>query len=98
MKTAQLSPHPTRSSSRIPPPLIKEFAAWFDNETEGLAMRANVTTPVIAPNQPENFFDLLGQGVCEATFDLALRFFARQKVLSGMSGGRTDGPASELML
>ena len=56
-------------------------------------MRANVTTPVIAPNQPENFFDLLGQGVCEATFDLALRFFARQKVLSGMSGASYQVPA-----
>ena len=34
-------------------------------------MRDNVTIAIIAPTQPEDFFDLLWQGVWEATFDLA---------------------------
>jgi diguanylate cyclase (GGDEF)-like protein len=34
-------------------------------------MRDNVTIAIIAPIQPEDFFDLLWQGVWEATFDLS---------------------------
>src|SRR5580704_3695427 len=34
-------------------------------------MRDNVTLAVIAPVQPEDFFDLLWQGAWEATFDLS---------------------------
>ena len=34
-------------------------------------MRENITLAVIAPAQPEDFFDLLWQGVWEATFDLS---------------------------
>ena len=34
-------------------------------------MRDNVTIAIIAPVQPEDFFDLLWQGVWEATFDLS---------------------------
>jgi diguanylate cyclase (GGDEF)-like protein len=34
-------------------------------------MRDNVTIAIIAPLQPEDFFDLLWQGVWEATFDLS---------------------------
>jgi diguanylate cyclase (GGDEF)-like protein len=34
-------------------------------------MRENVTIAIIAPLQPEDFFDLLWQGVWEATFDLS---------------------------
>jgi diguanylate cyclase (GGDEF)-like protein len=34
-------------------------------------MRDNVTIAIIAPAQPEDFFDLLWQGVWEATFDLS---------------------------
>ena len=34
-------------------------------------MRDKVTIAIIAPVQPEDFFDLLWQGVWEATFDLA---------------------------
>src|SRR5581483_5532923 len=34
-------------------------------------MRENATIAIIAPGQPEDFFDLLWQGVWEATFDLA---------------------------
>jgi diguanylate cyclase (GGDEF)-like protein len=34
-------------------------------------MRDNVTIAIVAPIQPEDFFDLLWQGVWEATFDLS---------------------------
>jgi diguanylate cyclase (GGDEF)-like protein len=34
-------------------------------------MRENITLAIIAPVQPEDFFDLLWQGVWEATFDLS---------------------------
>ena len=34
-------------------------------------MRDKVTIAIIAPVQPEDFFDLLWQGVWEATFDLS---------------------------
>jgi diguanylate cyclase (GGDEF)-like protein len=34
-------------------------------------MRDNVTIAIVAPSQPEDFFDLLWQGVWEATFDLS---------------------------
>jgi diguanylate cyclase (GGDEF)-like protein len=34
-------------------------------------MRDNITIAVVAPIQPEDFFDLLWQGVWEATFDLS---------------------------
>src|ERR1700733_7515940 len=34
-------------------------------------MRDKFTIAIIAPIQPEDFFDLLWQGVWEATFDLA---------------------------
>ena len=33
-------------------------------------MKENVVIAIIAPEQPEDFFDLLWQGVWEATFDL----------------------------
>lgn len=34
-------------------------------------MQDNVTIAIVAPSRPEDFFDLLWQGVWEATFDLA---------------------------
>jgi diguanylate cyclase (GGDEF)-like protein len=34
-------------------------------------MRDDLTIAIVAPSQPEDFFDLLWQGVWEATFDLA---------------------------
>src|ERR1700736_6389673 len=49
---------------------IKESAQRFDNKSE-LGMRDNVTIAIIAPIEPEDFFDLLWQGVWDATFDLS---------------------------
>lgn len=34
-------------------------------------MRGDISIAVVAPTQPEDFFDLVWQGVWEATFDLA---------------------------
>jgi diguanylate cyclase (GGDEF)-like protein len=69
-------------------------------------MRDHVTIAIIAPNQPEDYFDLLWQGVWEATFDLssfgvevqnftteADDFCEQQKILETLLDSRPDAIA-----
>lgn len=69
MRTAPPSHRKTNSS--VSQSLAKEFAPRFDNEGAGSRMRDKATIAIIAPLRPEDFFDLLWQGVWEATFDLS---------------------------
>jgi len=61
-------------------------------------MRENVTIAIIAPLQPEDFFDLLWQGVWEATFDLSSFGVEVQNLTTGCSDVGEQRKLLEMLL
>src|ERR1019366_4855772 len=61
-------------------------------------MRDNVTIAIVAPIQPEDFFDLLWQGVWEATFDLSSFGVEVQNLTTQDGDVREQGKILEMLL
>ncbi len=61
-------------------------------------MRNNVTLAIIAPLQPADFFDLLWQGVWEATFDLSSFAVEVQNFTTSSDDVREQRQILELLL